>query len=336
MKNVCRTRWVERVKGLFSCTYDALDNMTMNVDRKLTAEQSGKASVRLKAISEFQFIVSLVITRCVFDITLPVTENLQAKSIDIFTTVDMIKALRQSIKTKLLNVKEDHDKWYAIALKLAKSFNIPEKKPRVFGRQIYSKNNGGCKNDTPSDFYRKTLTQPLLEYILTQIEDRFSEMSTIPYFGLSILPTNIFSVKRSMVGSTNWKDDFLAFANFYQDDLPSPKNIQGELIMWAEYWALIPDKPGSISNTLKVMPEGFLNIKKCLLILGTQPVTSCSCERSFSAMKRLKDYCRSTMGNTRLNSIALLYIQKNIVPDLDKVIDIYAEGNRRLDFNTLS
>ena len=59
---------------------------------------------------------------------------------------------------------------------------------------------------------------------------------------------------------------------------------------------------------------GFENIKVALRILATLPVTSCECERSFYALRRLKDYARSTMVSERLNGLALMYIHQEIVP----------------------
>ena len=54
--------------------------------------------------------------------------------------------------------------------------------------------------------------------------------------------------------------------------------------------------PNSVGETLKYMPHGvFHNIEVSLRILATLPVTSCECERSFSALRRLKNYNHSTM-----------------------------------------
>ena len=69
--------------------------------------------------------------------------------------------------------------------------------------------------------------------------------------------------------------------------------------------------------------DTFSNIKVCLCILDTLPVTSRTCERSFSAMKRLKTYTRSTMVSERLNGIALMHIHQEIVPDV-KLFFVYS------------
>ena len=51
-----------------------------------------------------------------------------------------------------------------------------------------------------------------------------------------------------------------------------------------------------------------------------------SCERSFSKLKQIKNYLRSTMGQSRLSDLALLSIESDMVKDIDfdGVIDRFA------------
>ena len=73
--------------------------------------------------------------------------------------------------------------------------------------------------------------------------------------------------------------------------------LDGERQLWEKYLetcqGCIPD---NISSTLKVINfPGFENIKVALRILGRITVTSCECERSFSALRYLKSYILSTI-----------------------------------------
>ena len=47
------------------------------------------------------------------------------------------------------------------------------------------------------------------------------------------------------------------------------------------------------------------------------PSCSCSAERSFSTLRRLKTYLRSTMTAERLNSVTVLHIRKELTADLN-------------------
>ena len=73
---------------------------------------------------------------------------------------------------------------------------------------------------------------------------------------------------------------------------------------------------------------------KLSIIFATIPATSCSSERSFSALRRIKTYLRSTMCQERLSSLALINIERKYANALntDKVIDIFGRNKRDMYF----
>ena len=116
-----------------------------------------------------------------------------------------------------------------------------------------------------------------------------------------------------------WRSKFKNFLKFCEGEFGriSMKTLEWELHLWEEHWSqnktCLPD---TVSTTLKAINfPCFPIIKTALRILGTLPVTSCSCERSFSALRKLKMYNRSTMSNERLSALALLYMHVEIDPD---------------------
>jgi phage terminase small subunit len=86
-----------------------------------------------------------------------------------------------------------------------------------------------------------------------------------------------------------------------------------------------------VLNFLKEMDGCFPNAWIAYRILLTIPVTVASAERSFSKLKLIKSYLRSTMSQERLNGLAMLSIEKNIVEKLDYVslINTFATKNAR-------
>ena len=127
----------------------------------------------------------------------------------------------------------------------------------------------------------------------------------------------------------------IIFTDFYKDDLPNPLALDAELELWLKYWEIFEgSRPDSVASTLKALNfNGFENIKVALRILATLPVTSCECERSISALRRLKTYNRSTMLEDRLNGLALMQIHQEIELDVQEVINKFSSGNRRLNLN---
>ncbi|CAA0823159.1 hAT dimerisation domain-containing protein / transposase-related [Striga hermonthica] len=75
----------------------------------------------------------------------------------------------------------------------------------------------------------------------------------------------------------------------------------------------LPDglsKPVEVLEYIKNLYHGFPNAWVAYRILLTIPVTVASAERSFSKLKLIKNYLRSTMSQDRLNGLTMLSIEK--------------------------
>ena len=72
-----------------------------------------------------------------------------------------------------------------------------------------------------------------------------------------------------------------------------------------------------VLDYLKMMDSYFPNIWIAYRILLTIPFTIASAERSFSKLKLIKSYIRSTMSQERLNGLAILSIEKHMLEQID-------------------
>ena len=93
-----------------------------------------------------------------------------------------------------------------------------------------------------------------------------------------------------------------------------------------------------IVGECKMFEDGLSDLLPILYevatILASIPATSSSAERSFSSLRRVKTYLRSTMGQQRLNSIALInieqaYANQTIANDMIEIIDTFGEPRGR-------
>lgn len=64
----------------------------------------------------------------------------------------------------------------------------------------------------------------------------------------------------------------------------------------------------------------FTEVLKLIILLTVVPPTSATAERSFSCLKRIKTWLRSSMTQTRLNSVALLHAHRDQEPEIDDVL----------------
>jgi hypothetical protein len=73
----------------------------------------------------------------------------------------------------------------------------------------------------------------------------------------------------------------------------------------------------------------FSESYKLILIIATIPMTSAEAERSFSTLKRIKTFLRSTMVEERLNPLAMLSIEKSMINELsnfnEEVIKVFTQ-----------
>ena len=81
----------------------------------------------------------------------------------------------------------------------------------------------------------------------------------------------------------------------------------------------------------------FPAMRQAILIALTLPATSCTVERSFSTLRRVKTWLRSTMSDDRLSGMCMLSIHREKVKRqktvfIEKVIDKFGRDPRRLQF----
>ena len=115
LKDVCRTRWVERITGLddfeelFISIVFCLEQMSLNVGRVCNQDTSTNALSYYKLLTSFHFIAALVLTKHALDLTLPVTELLQGPEIDVADSLHLIQSLKSLIISKRRNVDKFHN-----------------------------------------------------------------------------------------------------------------------------------------------------------------------------------------------------------------------------------
>ncbi|XP_065645551.1 52 kDa repressor of the inhibitor of the protein kinase-like [Hydra vulgaris] len=284
LRNVCRTRWLERIDGLdtFQELYvpivyflEAISN-----DRNKFRAYSQTATSLFKLITTFEFIVSLVVTRAVFDETHVVTKMLQSSSLDIQTFI-------------------------------AEQIGVDKCRRRAVGRQIHRDNHPA---DNTSEYFKRVLTIPVVDHLDLALSDRFCNDNITLFHGLSIIPDKIISLLNGPSVKNNWRESFKIFSDFFSEDLPNPLALEAECGLWEIYWTTTNYPiPNNVSDTLKSISciKTFANIFVCLQLLATSHVTTCSCERSISNLRRLKTWSRSTMSGDRLNGLALMYTHRD-------------------------
>ena len=134
--------------------------------------------------------IRLVITRCVLDHTLPVTQLLQSKGGDIVAGLHLIQSLKNLFVAMRNEIDQYHDRWYKKVIELANKVDVIESKPRTCGRQVHR---GNAPATSISEYYKRNITIPLIDHLNTELKNRFGAATTAAYSGLSIIPATLIS-----------------------------------------------------------------------------------------------------------------------------------------------
>ena len=158
--------------------------MSLNVGRICNQDTSTKALSYYKLLTSFDFISTLVLTRHFLDLTLPVTELPQGSAIDVADSSHLIESLKSLSISKRSSFDQFHNNCYKSVLELAKKIKFGEIKPRTAAIQ---RNRNNIPSESVSDYFKKVVTMPLLDYLTTQLNERFDSVSVMTYSGLVII-----------------------------------------------------------------------------------------------------------------------------------------------------
>lgn len=254
---------------------------------------------------------------------------LQHQSLDIVQGIELVQEVQEQLKELREEIDDWHKIWFELAVDMIE--DVGTEKPSIPCRCNRQTQRANIEGEVPEVYYRRSLTIPFLDHLLGELEDRFSSNAKVATLGLCLVPSVI--LKRD-----DWQTNVNELASLYQVDLPAPLSLQTELHCWnCKFMRFdsdqLPDSPISALNECD--SRLFPNISTLLRILSTLPVTSCEAERTFSALRCIKPFLRTTMTENRLSGLTLLHIHRSISIDLDDAVDRFARKHpRKLQFLT--
>ena len=84
------------------------------------------------------------------------------------------------------------------------------------------------------------------------------------------------------------------------------------------------------SSTIQVCEsERFKNLGMIAKYMQTLPASNAQSERSFSALRRILTWLRSSMSESRLSDLITIQMNKDKLPDVDKIIEEFKKKDRR-------
>lgn len=218
-----------------------------------------------------------------------------------------------SVKDSLTNMRSETEfnRLCHEAKELADKYNLSENTHRSSRCLRFN------QKMTESEF-RIQIYYQLLDFCLSELNRRFSNENQILMKGIS-------AVTPGSINYLCWDDIHPLAENFElnSDELKIElKNLGNLFIRKPE------KKPTGLIEFRQLAHElrdAFYQLNNILSIACTLPVSTASCERSFSTLRIVKNYLRTTMCDQRLNNLLLLGIHRNRTANinLDNVVDIF-------------
>lgn len=257
---------------------------------------------------------------------------------------DRIELLNASLQKSNLNVHEAHGKVQAVmeaftqireksfetvwneATTNASNLGLEEPKlPRIRKIPRRLENEGAVSGHvfhTPKNHYKKIYFE-VYDQVIVSLNERFSSR-TMDFLNLIenvAIRQDESDIERIVsVYKTDFDADKLRLHRVMFFDIVAARNIKISTLN--DVVAILQQDP-----TVRELVSEYTKVIKLLL---TIPATSCTAERSFSALRRLKTYLRSTMLQILLNSTAVLHVHSDVAKSLnmDSLMNEFIRRNK--------
>ena len=317
LRPLCPTRWTVRhsaIEGVLK-NYTALITCLQCVEEGRD-EYAAKARGLLIQMESFELYFSLKLSYTVFAAAEQLSINLQCKD----TTVgEGLKGARL-LRSHLLSLRSDEkfSVFYDDVLRSSQGLTDEPILPRY--RKIPRRLDDGSQPHrfaSPKDRYRHAYFEAL-DQTCGEIERRFDQSD------LSL----VLKIESLLLNSANGQHTFtpelhriLAKYSIDIDRLKMQTAMLSDAIKTAFDGSVkTVTNVRTIADALKQssVVRGMLNeVDKLVQAYFTFPVTSATAERSFSSLRRIKTFLRSSMTAQRLNNLFLLYVHKSMTDSLD-------------------
>ena len=315
LQRLSDTRW--------ACRYLSLDVICSTFDSVLaTLESIANGDDKAKAIeavgllhqvNSFKFLSCLVIFHRLLGLTKSLSDQLQSRDIDLCSASELIESTIGTLKSF-----RNEDTWkntfeYIKTVADLHHIDMEEVRPIRQRRRpqrmedfISETSTGQREPLNNSQSLKQNIYFPVIDLLLTEIGRRFNSTN------IGIMK----SVQACNPSSSTFLDpsQLASLASFYNLDT----DLLATECLLAKRTLLGPQQNESIESVIDVyrliipLEAAFPTLKKLLQISLTLAVSTAQCERSFSALKRIKTYLRTTMTEQRLTDISILSIEREL------------------------
>ena len=268
-------------------------------------------------LGEFEFIVAIVIWYEVLYAVNLVSKHLQAKDMLIDDAIEKVQGLISFFKgyreTGFLDALETA-KGIALGMDIGTSFR---KKRIIKRKRQFDENPDDTTMATQSaeESFRISYFIPLVDQAIASLTRRFEQYQDYQKnFGFLFNSNMLKSLDtETLKSSCDNLEDILKRDG--KSDIDATE-LYGELRILRDFF---PREDMGAIEILKFLKrhDCFPNATIAYRVMLTIPMTVASAERSFSKLKLLKSYLRSTMTQERLNDLSMIALEGDLLEKID-------------------
>ena len=341
LKSLSTTRW--------SCRWAAVRAVLEQVPRIMAAlvtlskdrdpKTYNESYSLLHSICDFQFVYGLMVLKLMLSNTDNLSRYLQGEQMNVITankTDDaVVKTLSNCRNEESFTQMWSHADVIAQKIRIGivgtkftfRDAKVPRTRPSRRLQDLTGETPAAANDSsqqTAKDYFRITVYYTTIDKVVSELQSRFEGNDQEVLCALGEI---IFSHSPSI-------NNIQTVSNFY--------GVESEMLSIENYDCGDPCQRKNAAVIVKTMHQNGLHdilpvLYKVASILARIPATSCSAERSFSALRRIKTFLRSTMGQDRLSSIAVInierkYANKTMQNDMQRIIDIFGSRSNRSSY----
>ncbi|XP_066925478.1 zinc finger MYM-type protein 1-like [Clytia hemisphaerica] len=353
----------------YDAIIEVLQKIVSNVGRSYKAEKRTTADGMLKLFSTKQFLATAYLFKEIFSITGPLSRKLQGTNIDFGSALtilteaeNQLTTLRRNHQVIIDNVESEFEgvEW--------EQKRTPRKRkpaPEIVQGGDSEPEETVESTPTAQDKWRIDVFNVALDQVTSSLKDRFSDSKHVLEAFTIFSPRSFPNFFQIYPATIHVEAKVRKFCQTYEID---SYRCASELFSFAKAFekfnldvietkAYVTDDLADDTDT-DVEPEDDVDVTKntfidCLSILTNStyklidayptlvrvysiavaiPITSCSAERSFSTLKRIKTRLRSSMLQERLEGLMLMSTERKILIELDRdnIIDLLGKSSPEL------
>jgi len=140
----------------------------------------------LAGITNFEFIVVFLTVYQYLLHLAGITAKLQKRTLDIIEAHEEIKDIAKTYRLARENVTSGFAKIFEHSRRIAEKIDFPIQMPHIVSRQRHRSN---ATADNPSDYFQRNVAIPLLDHIISFLEQQFCDSSDTAVMLLVLVPS---------------------------------------------------------------------------------------------------------------------------------------------------